>query len=67
MPAFRTMWPRRRQVTHLAGHRGVLCFGADRGREVIRTNPGVTPLDGPEALAAPVAAIRRLRHRLPAP
>ncbi|MFC8232296.1 winged helix DNA-binding domain-containing protein [Streptomyces sp. NPDC056663] len=51
MPAFQGMWPRWRQVMHLAGHRGVLCFAPDRGRKVTYTNPGTTPLDGPEALA----------------
>ncbi|WP_327239857.1 winged helix DNA-binding domain-containing protein [Streptomyces sp. NBC_01318] len=51
MPAFQGMWPRWRQVMHLAGHRGVLCFAPDRGRKVTYTNPGATPLDGPEALA----------------
>ncbi|MET0233415.1 MAG: winged helix DNA-binding domain-containing protein [Kibdelosporangium sp.] len=43
MPAFQVNWPRWRQVTHLAGFRGVLCFGADKGREVTYTNPGVEP------------------------
>ncbi|WP_328950254.1 winged helix DNA-binding domain-containing protein [Streptomyces sp. NBC_00184] len=52
MPAFQTLWPRWRQVTHLASHRGVLCFGPDRGRRVTYTRPDVTPLDGPQALAA---------------
>ncbi|WP_326627688.1 MULTISPECIES: winged helix DNA-binding domain-containing protein [unclassified Streptomyces] len=51
IPAFQGMWPRWRQVMHLAGHRGVLCFAPDRGRKVTYTNPGATPLDGPEALA----------------
>ncbi|MET8327125.1 winged helix DNA-binding domain-containing protein [Streptomyces sp. NPDC005181] len=51
MPAFQDMWPRWRQVMHLAGHRGVLCFAPDRGRKVTYTNPGATSLDGPEALA----------------
>ncbi|MET9473179.1 MULTISPECIES: winged helix DNA-binding domain-containing protein [unclassified Streptomyces] len=51
MPAFQDMWPRWRQVMHLAGHRGVLCFAPDRGRKVTYTNPGATPLDRPEALA----------------
>ncbi|MFE6663391.1 winged helix DNA-binding domain-containing protein [Streptomyces sp. NPDC057697] len=50
MPAFQGMWPRWRQVMHLAGHRGVLCFAPDRGRKVTCTRPGVVPLDGPEAL-----------------
>ncbi|MEU1369692.1 winged helix DNA-binding domain-containing protein [Streptomyces sp. NPDC005803] len=52
MPAFQTLWPRWRQVTHLASHRGLLCFGRDRGRKVTYTRPDVTPLDGPPALAA---------------
>jgi hypothetical protein len=51
MPAFQELWPRWRQVMHLAGHRGVLCFAPDRGRKVTFTNPGVTALDGPAALA----------------
>jgi hypothetical protein len=32
MPAFGVMWPRWRQVMHLAGMRGVLCFGPARGQ-----------------------------------
>ncbi|MFE7710884.1 winged helix DNA-binding domain-containing protein [Streptomyces sp. NPDC057486] len=51
MPAFQELWPRWRQVMHLAGHRGVLCFAPDRGRKVTVTNPGATALDGPAALA----------------
>ncbi|MFD4243953.1 winged helix DNA-binding domain-containing protein [Streptomyces sp. NPDC058525] len=43
MPAFQTMWPRWRQITHTAAHRGVLAFGRDRGRKVTYTNPGCTP------------------------
>ncbi|UED83946.1 winged helix DNA-binding domain-containing protein [Streptomyces profundus] len=39
MPAFGGMWPRWRQALHTAAHRGVLCFGADRGRRVTYTNP----------------------------
>ncbi|MEV6744321.1 winged helix DNA-binding domain-containing protein [Streptomyces sp. NPDC051080] len=59
MPAFQGMWPRWRQVMHLAGHRGVLCFGPDRGRKVTYTRPGVVPLDGPGALAG---LVRRYLH-----
>ncbi|MET9661238.1 winged helix DNA-binding domain-containing protein [Streptomyces sp. NPDC006510] len=59
MPAFQGMWPRWRQVMHLAGHRGVLCFAPDRGRKVTYTRPGVVPLDGPEALAG---LVRRYLH-----
>jgi hypothetical protein len=48
MPAFQGMWPRWRQATHTAAFRGVLCFGANRGRKVTYTNParwlpGFTP------------------------
>jgi Winged helix DNA-binding domain len=39
MPAFQTFWPRWRQVTHLAAHRGVLCFGPNKGRAITYTNP----------------------------
>jgi Winged helix DNA-binding domain len=40
MPAFQELWPRWRQVVGMAGHRGVLCFGPNRGRRVTYTNPG---------------------------
>ena len=30
MPAFQDQWPRWRQATAVAAHRGVLCFGPDR-------------------------------------
>ncbi|MER5616548.1 winged helix DNA-binding domain-containing protein [Streptomyces sp. NPDC002215] len=59
MPAFQGMWPRWRQVLHLAGHRGVLCFAPDRGRKVTYARPGVVPLDGPGALAG---LVRRYLH-----
>ncbi|MFF5974156.1 winged helix DNA-binding domain-containing protein [Streptomyces sp. NPDC012769] len=49
MDAFQEKWPRWRQITHLAAHRGVLCFGRDRGRKVTYTHPGVRPA-GPRAL-----------------
>ena len=39
MPAFQGMWPRWRQALALAGTRGVLCFGPNRGRAVTYTNP----------------------------
>ncbi|WP_329035451.1 winged helix DNA-binding domain-containing protein [Streptomyces sp. NBC_01725] len=56
MDAFQTKWPRWRQMTHTAAHRGALCFGPNRGRKVTYTNPhrmlpGFTPLPGREALA----------------
>jgi hypothetical protein len=39
MPAFQTMWPRWRQMTEVAAHRGVLCFGPNKGRNVTYTSP----------------------------
>lgn len=45
------MWPRWRQVLHLAGHRGVLAYAPNRGRRATYTNPGCTPLPGPGAQA----------------
>src|ERR671914_1887689 len=55
MEAFQGMWPRWRQLTSTAAHRGVLCFGANRGRNVTYTNqhrwlPGFRPDDGDAAL-----------------
>ncbi|MEU1214106.1 winged helix DNA-binding domain-containing protein [Streptomyces sp. NPDC005790] len=52
MPAFQGMWPRWRQVLHLAGHRGALCYAPNRGRKATYTNPGAVPMPGPEATAA---------------
>src|SRR5919112_405436 len=40
MPAFQDLWPRWRQAVGTAAHRGVLCFGRNRGRRVTYTNPG---------------------------
>jgi hypothetical protein len=53
--AFQDRWPRWRQLTSTAAHRGMLCFGPDRGRKVTYTNPhrwlpGFRPADGDEAL-----------------
>lgn len=39
MPAFQDLWPRWRQATTTAAHRGVLCFGPNRGRNITYTNP----------------------------
>jgi hypothetical protein len=55
MEAFQDMWPRWRQLTSTAAHRGVLCFGPNRGRNVTYTNPhrwlpGFRPDDGDAAL-----------------
>jgi hypothetical protein len=59
MPAFQGMWPRWRQALHLAGMRGVLCFGPTRGRKVTYTSPrrwlpGFQPADGSTSLAGVV-------------
>ena len=55
MEAFQDKWPRWRQLTSTAAHRGVLCFGANRDRHVTYTNPhrwlpGFRPDDGDLAL-----------------
>jgi winged helix DNA-binding protein len=55
MAAFQDRWPRWRQLTSTAAHRGLLCFGADRGRKVTYTNPhrwlpGFRPDHGEAAL-----------------
>jgi hypothetical protein len=57
MDAFQDKWPRWRLLTSTAAHRGVLCFGPDRGRNVTYTSPrrllpGFRPMDGEEALRA---------------
>jgi hypothetical protein len=55
MEAFGDRWPRWRQLTSTAAHRGMLCFGPDRGRHVTYTNPhrwlpGFRPAEGSPAL-----------------
>jgi hypothetical protein len=55
MPAFQELWPRWRQAVGMASHRGVLCFGPNRGRRVTYTNPrrwlpGFTPAPEDEAI-----------------
>ena len=57
MEAFGGKWPRWRQLTGAAAHRGMLCFGPDRGRNVTYTDPhrwlpGFRPADGDAALRA---------------
>ncbi|MDX6742254.1 winged helix DNA-binding domain-containing protein [Actinocorallia sp. A-T 12471] len=39
MEAFQGKWPRWRQVMHLAGMRGALCFAPNKGRKVAFTHP----------------------------
>jgi hypothetical protein len=55
MEAFGGRWPRWRQLTSTAAHRGMLCFGPTRGAKVTYTNPrrwlpGFRPDDGEGAL-----------------
>ena len=55
MEAFGGRWPRWRQLTSTAAHRGMLCFGPNRGPKVTYTNPhrwlpGFRPDDGDAAL-----------------
>ncbi|MDF2745692.1 MAG: hypothetical protein K0S88_7073, partial [Actinomycetia bacterium] len=55
MEAFQDRWPRWRQLTSMAAHRGMLCFGPNRGRNITYTNPhrwlpGFRPDDGDAAL-----------------
>jgi hypothetical protein len=57
MDAFQEKWPRWRQLTSTAAHRGVLCFGPGRGRKVTYSHPrrwlpGFGPADGDTALRA---------------
>jgi hypothetical protein len=57
IPAFQGRWSRWRQLTSTAAHRGLLCFGSDRGRTVTYTSPqrwlpAFHPADGPTALRA---------------
>ncbi len=60
MDAFQDKWPRWRQLTSTAAHRGVLCFGPNKGRNVTYTNPhrwlpGFQPHEGAVALRTLVA------------
>jgi truncated hemoglobin YjbI len=64
MPAFQGMWPRWRQATKTAAHRGALCFGPDRGRKITYTSPrrwlpGFRPAEGRRALGE---LLRRYLH-----
>ncbi|GII28189.1 winged helix DNA-binding domain-containing protein [Planotetraspora mira] len=64
MPAFQGRWARWRQAVHLAGMRGVLCFGPNRGRKVTYTHPGrwspgFEPAETPPALAHVVKSYLR--------
>ncbi|MEV4110683.1 winged helix DNA-binding domain-containing protein [Nonomuraea sp. NPDC049695] len=64
VPGFGSMRPRWLQAIHLAAHRGVLCFGPNRGRKVTYTSPqrwlpGFRPSPAPDALAG---LVRRYLH-----
>jgi hypothetical protein len=64
MPAFQGMWPRWRQALPLAGMRGALCFGPNRGRKVTYTSPrrwlpGFRPAAAQPALAGLVRGYLR--------
>jgi len=57
MEAFQDQWPRWRQLTHAAAHRGKLCFGHDRDRKVTYSNPhrwlrGFRPADADDSIRA---------------
>jgi hypothetical protein len=57
MDAFQDKWPRWRQLTSMAAHRGMLCFGSDRMRKVTYTSPrrwlpSFRPMDGGAAVRA---------------
>jgi hypothetical protein len=67
--AFGGKWPRWRLLTSTAAHRGVLCFGPDRGRMVTYTSPrrwvpGFHRADGELSLRALI--VRYLRAYGPA-
>jgi hypothetical protein len=65
MPAFQGMWPRWRQVLPLAGIRGALCFGPNRGRKVTFTSPRRwLPGFRPAAAQPAVAGLVRRRPRM---
>lgn len=70
MPAFDGMWPRWRRLVVDAAHRGVLCFGQNRGRKVTYADPRrmipgfAPPTNAGDALAG--LALRYLRAYGPA-
>ncbi|HEX7186926.1 MAG TPA: winged helix DNA-binding domain-containing protein [Actinomycetes bacterium] len=61
MPAFQGMWPRWRQALSLAGTRGVLCYGPNRGRTVTYTSPQrwIPDLATADSPTAPEDLLRR--------
>jgi len=64
MDAFQDKWPRWRLASSAAAHRGALCFGPNRGRNVTYTSPhrwlpGFRPADGNASVRA---LLRRYLH-----
>jgi len=64
MDAFQVKWPRWRQLTSTAAHRGVLCFGPNKGRNVTyanphRRSPGLPPAPRADAVGS---LVRRYLH-----
>jgi hypothetical protein len=59
MEAFQGKWPRWRQVLHLAGMRGIVCFGQNRGRKTTYTSP---PLPSQEPVDAVPWLLDRYLH-----
>jgi len=59
MEAFQGKWPRWRQVLHLAGMRGIVCFGQNRGRRTTYTSP---PLPSQEPVDAVPWLLDRYLH-----
>lgn len=62
MEAFQGKWPRWRQALPLAGMRGALCFGPNRGRKTTYTNPRRWLPDLVPAADAVPEVLRRYLH-----
>jgi hypothetical protein len=60
MAAFGGFWPRWRQALRVAAHRGVLCFGPNRGRKVAYASPSrwLPDLTLPDPAAAQLELLR---------
>ncbi|GAA1577330.1 winged helix DNA-binding domain-containing protein [Kribbella sancticallisti] len=63
MPAFQTYWPRWRQLIPAAANAGVLCYGANRGRNVTYSNPHrFTPFKPESAEIALSVVLKQYLH-----
>lgn len=62
MPAFGGMWPRWRHVLPLASMRGVLCYGASRGRRVTYRSLGPASCAAPSSSDVVPWAVRAYLH-----